>query len=160
VPGAVTVRRSAVVAASGLLGLLAAGCSEPDPKPEVAITVDEFTLEIAPAVTDEGSVKIFLDNDGELAHGLVFARASDPKELPLAPDGSVDLAKAQVADRLEPVAPGSYRIQPDLFPGPLVVFCNLVTKGPDGQPVSHFQQGMVATLVIEATSAAVTPPVP
>ena len=155
------MRRPAVaLAVAGLVASVAVGCSEPNPKPEVAITVNEFTLEIAPATTDEGSVKIFLDNEGELTHGLVFARASDPKQLPLAPDGSVDLTKAQVADRLQPVAPGSYRIQPDLFPGPLVVFCNLVTEGPDGQPVSHFEQGMVATLNVEATTAAVTSPVP
>lgn len=50
--------------------------------------------------------------------------------------------------RLKPFGPGKYRIAPEFFPGPLVVFCNLVTKGPDGQPVSHFQRGMVAQLMI------------
>jgi hypothetical protein len=153
----VKVRRLALVLAAAVVGAAALGCSEPNPKPEVAITVDEFSLTISPTSADEGSVKMFLENEGEIAHGLVFARARDVKELPLAPDGSVDLTKTQVADRLEPVAPGSYRIQPDLFPGPLVVFCNLVTKGPDGKPVSHFQAGMVATLEIEATSTAELP---
>ena len=152
-----TLRSPAVtVAAIAAAAALTAGCSEPDPKPEVAITVADFSLSVSPTSTEEGSVKIFLDNEGELDHGLVFVRGSKIEDLPLAPDGSVDLTKAQVADRLEPVAPGSYRIQPDLFPGPLVVLCNLVTEGPDGRPMSHFQQGMVATLDIEATSAAAT----
>lgn len=152
-------RRTDVVAVLGLL-VLVAGCADPVPKAEATIELSEYALELEPARADEGAVKFFVDNVGEQEHGLVFARAKDRESLPLAPDGSVDLTKAQIADRLEPVGPGRYRIQPDLFPGPLVVFCNLVTPGPDGQPVSHFQQGMWAELEIESTTSATIPPPP
>lgn len=132
------MRRAALVLA---LVLPILGCGNPNPTAEVRLRMDEFSLRIAPTASDEGTIKMFVDNVGELEHGLVFVRARSVEELPLAPDGSVDLTKVQVADQLEPVEPGKYRIAPDLFPGPLVVLCNLVTDG-----VSHFQQGMWARL--------------
>jgi hypothetical protein len=136
-----------------LLALVAAlvplvGCGNPNPTAEVRIRVDEYSLRLTPGSSDEGTIKMFVDNVGEEEHGLVFVRAEDVAELPLAPDGSVDLSKVQVADQLRPVTPGKYRIAPDLFPGPLVVLCNLVTTGDDGQPVSHFQRGMRAELSV------------
>jgi len=127
------------------------GCADPVPHAEVKMRVDEFAIHVSPTSSDEGTVKIFVDNTGKLQHSLVFVRAKSPSELPLAADGSVDLSKVQVADQLKPFAPGKYRIAPEFFPGPIVVFCNLVTKGADGQPVSHFQRGMVAQLTIRST---------
>jgi hypothetical protein len=134
---------------------LSTGCADPNPHAELRLRLDEFSLQLKPqpGVEDEGQVKFFVDNQGKLEHSLVFARAKSPSELPLAPDGSVDLDKAQVADKLEPFGPGRYRIAPEFFPGPLVVFCNLVTKGPDGQPISHFERGMSATLGIRDTGS-------
>lgn len=141
-PGSVMRRLAVVVAVlAGAAGLVA--CGNPNPTAEVRLRVDEFTLRMSPRASDEGPIKIFLDNVGELEHGLVFVRARTVEELPLAPDGSVDLAKVQVADQLKPVAPGKYRIAPDLFPGPLVVLCNLVTDG-----VSHFQRGMATRFLV------------
>jgi hypothetical protein len=139
-----------------LLGVLAitwmaAACADPVPHAEVKMRVDEFAIHLTPESSNEGTVKLFVDNTGKLEHSLVFVRAKSPSELPLAGDGSVDLSKVQVADQLKPFAPGKYRIAPEFFPGPLVVFCNLVTKGADGQPVSHFQEGMVAQLTIRDT---------
>jgi hypothetical protein len=138
VPGAVMrMRRLAVVVAALAAGAGLVGCGNPNPTAEVRLRMDEFSLRMSPGASDEGLIKIFVDNVGELEHGLVFVRAKTVDELPLAPDGSVDLAKVQVADQLKPIEPGKYRIAPDLFPGPLVVLCNLVTDG-----VSHFQRGM------------------
>lgn len=140
--------------AVALVVLTLAGCGDPIPRAEVRIALDEYSLDLRPARSDEGTVRIFIDNDGDEEHGLIFVRASSAEELPVKPDGSVDLAKAQVADQLEPLAPGRYRIQPELFPGPLVVLCNLVTPGPDGTPVSHFARGMRAELQIRQTTSA------
>lgn len=138
-----------------VLAVASTGCADPNPKAELRLGVDEFELRLTPqpAIQDEGQVKFFVDNVGELEHNLVFARAKTPSELPVAPDGSVDLNKAQIADQLEPFGPGKFRIAPEFFPGPLVIFCNLVTKGADGQPISHFQQGMSATLMIRDTGS-------
>lgn len=141
-PGPVTRRLAlvfaVVAAAAGLVG-----CGNPNPTAEIRLELDEFSLRLSPRASDEGMVKMFVDNVGELEHGLVFVQARSVEELPLAPDGSVDLAKVQVADQLKPVEPGKYRIAPDLFPGSLVVLCNLVTDG-----VSHFQRGMAAKLQV------------
>jgi hypothetical protein len=145
--------RVAILIALVLL-LVSAGCADPNPHAEMRLRVDEFSIRFSPATAqDEGAVKMFVDNVGELEHSLVFARAKSASDLPLAPDGSVDLAKAQIADQLKPFGPGKYRIAPEFFPGPLVIFCNLVTKGPDGQPVSHFQRGMHRELGINDTRA-------
>ena len=136
-----------------VLALVSTGCADPNPRAEMRLRVEDFSLRLRPqpAIEDEGQVKFFVDNYGELEHTLVFVRAKSPSELPLAPDGSVDVSKVQVADQLKPFGPGKFRIAPEFFPGPLVVFCNLVTKGPDGQPISHFQRGMSATLMIRDT---------
>ena len=144
------MRRAAVLIAL-VLCWAATGCADPVPHAEVRMRVDEFAIHLSPAASNEGTVKIFVDNTGKLEHSLVFVRAKSPSELPLAADGSVDLSKLQVADQLKKFGAGKYRIAPEFFPGPLVVFCNLVTKGADGQPVSHFQKGMVAQLTIRST---------
>jgi len=140
VPGAVMRRRSAVLVVA-VFATVVVGCGNPNPTAEIRLRLDEFSLRLSPQASDEGMIKIFVDNVGELEHGLVFVRAKSVDELPVLPDGSVDLAKVQVADQLKPVGPGKYRIAPDLFPGPLVVLCNLVTDG-----ISHFQRGMSAQL--------------
>jgi hypothetical protein len=144
-------RRWAIVGILALAWTVGA-CADPVPHAEMKLRVDEFAIDLAPGSSDEGTVKMFVDNVGKLEHTLVFVRAKTVSELPLAADGSVDLSKVQVADQLKnPFGPGKYRIAPEFFPGPIVVFCNLVTKGADGQPVSHFQKGMVAQLTIRDT---------
>ena len=88
----------------------------------------------------------------------MFARVKDPGELPVLSEGNVDLDKVLLADRLEQVGPGRYRINPDLRYGPMVLFCNVVTAGPDGQPLSHFQQGMWAKLTMRRTRSGTSVP--
>ena len=134
-----------VVAAVAAVALLPA-CTEGGPKMEVQVTLDEFSISLTPDAEDEGTVRFFIDNAGEKDHTVYFARGSDPSKLPRAADGSVDLSKLLVSDRLDAIGPGRYRIQPDLLPGPLVVFCNLVTDG-----VSHFAEGMYATFEVKRT---------
>ena len=143
-----SLSRRSVALGALVLVWAATACADPVPHAEVKLRVDEFSLHLAPRASGKGTVKIFVDNVGKLEHSLVFVRAKSASELPLAADGSVDLNKVQVADQLKPFGPGKYRIAPEFFPGPLVVFCNLVTKGPDGQAVSHFQKGMVTALTI------------
>jgi hypothetical protein len=152
-------RWRALVTAAFLAGALAA-CTDTATTPEVSIELKEFSISVDPKSEDEGGVRIFVDNEGTLEHSLVFAQASDPADLPLTLEGSVDLSRALISDRLEAVGPGRYRIKPSLLPGPLIVFCNLVTAGPDGQTVSHFQRGMRAKLAINRTTSATTAPPP
>lgn len=121
-------------------------CTKGGPTMEVQVTLDEYSISLSPNAEDEGTVRFFIDNVGEQEHTLYFARGSDPSALPLAADGSVDLSKLLVSDRLEAIEPGRYRIQPDLLPGPLVLFCNLVTDG-----VSHFAEGMYTTFEVKRT---------
>jgi hypothetical protein len=125
-----------------------ASCTRGGVSPEVTLTMTEFELAVDPDEAASGRVRFFVDNEGTEEHGLVFTYAADAADLPLAPDGSVDLSGVNVVDQLEPVAPGRFRIEPLLRPGTMVVFCNLVTEGPDGQPVSHFQQGMWVSLTV------------
>ena len=140
------------------LGALVLSCTHGGTKAEVAVRLDEFSMTVRPAREDEGAVRIFVDNLGKLEHEILFARANDPSQLPVKPDGSVDVGRLQLADRLEPLQPGHYRINPNLFPGPLVLFCNLVTRDSAGRPVSHFQRGMRAKLDVKATTSATTTP--
>ena len=52
---------AAVAVAAGLLG----GCASDNTKPEVQVTMREFSLKVSPAIEDEGAVRIFIDNRGD-----------------------------------------------------------------------------------------------
>jgi hypothetical protein len=146
----VTARTKRSLRRITLVALLVVGgaCGDGRVRPEIALAFDEYHLVAEPRTSVEGAVRMFLDNNGAAEHELVIARADNPGLLPRAADGSVDLTKANIVDRLDKVGPGRYRISPDLLPGTMVLFCNLVAPGADGVAVSHFDRGMAATINI------------
>ena len=148
-PGPVKVpyrRRALLLAVTCALAI--GSCTSGEKHGEVVLTMDEYEMTVEPTTAEAGRVTIFVDNDGTEEHTVLFAFAARAEELPTAPDGSVDTSALNVIDELEPVGPGRFRIEPLLRAGTLVLFCDLVTEGADGQPVSHFQQGMWTVLEI------------
>ena len=142
------MRRTRRLLIAALLAAAAVSCAEPNA--DLVVRTKEFSLEVTPSSARDGNVIIDIDNTGKLNHELVFARGDDPAKLALTPEGGVDLTKIVVADRVNEFAPGRFRIiSPDMRPGDYVLFCPIV--GTDGQPGSHFQQGMRTQFRITAT---------
>lgn len=137
----------------GLLGaaVMALGvtaCAET--QANIVLTLDEYTISAEPASAEEGNVLIDIDNTGSQQHELLIVRSGDPATLPVTDDGRVDLAQLVIIDQVEPMPPGRFRVlTPDTRFGQYVLFCNLATPGPDGQPVSHFASGMHTVITIE-----------
>lgn len=134
--------------AVALFAVAAASCAEPNA--DLVVRMTEFSLKVTPSTARDGNVIVDIDNGGKLGHELVIARGDDPSKLALTPEGTVDLTKVVVADRVKEFAPGRFRIiSPDVRPGDYILFCPRV--GADGQPVSHFQQGMRTVFTVRAT---------
>jgi hypothetical protein len=144
----------------GLVGavlLLGAGCSV-SPGDKVAIGLEEWKIDIAPASVRSGRVQLEIDNDGKLTHNLVLLRKADVSQLALTPEGAVDLAVDRPIDEIEDLPPGSYlAASPNVLAGDYLVVCT-VTEGPDGQPLNHFQSGMWAKLKVVPKTKASEPP--
>ena len=150
------MRRAAAVAVA--VAALAVGCTRGGASPEVSIRMTTERLSVQPTSAEAGRVRIFIDNETDEEHDLVFAYARTIEELPRAADGTVKLEGVNLADQLDPVGPGRYKIEPLLRAGQLVVFCNLVSEGPDGAPSSHLERGMWAPLRIVGGEVTTTAP--
>jgi hypothetical protein len=55
----------------------------------------------------------------------------------------------RIAGKLDAVAPGSTAtLELDLSPGKFVLLCNIVERVPGGPVVSHYENGMYASLLV------------
>ena len=133
--------------------------SEPGTASEVAGDVDlhvllsEWIVEPTPAAVVAGSVVVEADDQGGDEHELVIIRADDPADLPTDADGAVDeagIAEDDFIGEIEELEPGSNEQATfELEPGTYVLMCNITETEDDGEVVSHFAEGMSATLTVE-----------
>lgn len=131
-----------VFAAAVLLG----GCGGRDV--DVSIRLREFRIDVDPPSTKADTMSMDIDNTGRQLHELVVVRADGGlASLPVHPDGSLDVGRATVIDRVPAIAGGvRYRATvPVIPPGEFYIVCVVV---PDGEP-SHFERGMHARVRIE-----------
>ena len=117
---------------------------------EVAVTLDEWSLAAAPASAPAGKVTFEVRNGGGEPHEFVVVRGVAPDALTVV-GGKVD--EAALPD-------GAFIGEVEAFPagetcegtfelagGSYTLFCNIVEEH-DGQPESHFEEGMVATFEV------------
>ena len=143
----------AVAIAALAMGTGLAACSDDD-GPDVTAKMTEFTVTPDPDRVGAGSITIKADNVGGETHELVLVKADSASDLPTDKDGAVDeeafaSAGVEAMGEVEDVEKGTSKdLTADLDAGNYVVFCNIV-EDEDGEIVSHYAEGMVASLTVE-----------
>jgi hypothetical protein len=140
---------AAFVAAS--MPLLASCSSGGGQKVDLAVRMTDFDLTPSPTQFETGRLRVVVDNVGELKHSLHVVRAPTYTDLPLRPDGSVDIAKIAAADKVAvigPIAAQASRSRVVRFtPGTYVLFSNEVTTTVLRKQVVDFKVGMHEVVV-------------
>jgi hypothetical protein len=116
----------------------------------LTVTLREWSVEVSRDVVTEGAVHFEVTNAGTVPHEFVIVKSDlSPEGLPVE-NGQVTQAQVNIVDEIEPFAAGSEAsLQRDLSPGKYLLICNIVERVPGQQPVSHYQNGMVAFLLVE-----------
>lgn len=140
------MRRGRVLTLVALTTVLVAGCSV-SPGDKVTVTMDEWSMDVAPAQATAGRIRFAIDSVGEREHSFALMLAKDVADLAKKPDGSLELEGAsRPIDEIEPFAPGHYiATTPNLLAGDYLIVCTLVTDG-----VAHYAQGMVTKFHVDA----------
>jgi hypothetical protein len=142
-------RRGPLLVALVVLAALVAGACSRSPGDLLAMELDEWDITIEPDTAQSGPIRFDISHVGELEHHLVLTPGTRPEDVPRNEDGSVDITSRRPIDQITSVTPGTYRVNaPNIPRGDYLWVCALVTEGPDGQMVSHLDQGMWAPLVI------------
>jgi hypothetical protein len=144
------LRSSAVLAATALtLGLVASPAAAGDP-PKLKVRLIEFEVQPAREFVAKGKTEIVAKNGGTEKHEIVVVRGDDPEALPTDTDGAVDESQIPKKDQLgeiEEFKPKKTKTKVfKLKPGSYILFCNIVEEEEDGTIVSHFAEGMHATI--------------
>ena len=109
--------------------------------------LSDFKIELEHSSVAAGPVSFDGTNQGTHPHEIVIVKGVVSSQLPSATNGSVDEDKVPsgaVIGELEAFSPGrSCSAGFELTAGTYTLFCNVV-----GDEGSHFQQGMVTTLVV------------
>ena len=118
---------------------------------ELAVSLDEWSIEPEAPSIAAGAVTFTADNVGEEAHELVVVRGDDPSALPVE-EGKVQedqLAEGAFIGEIE-AFPAGEQCQGtfELAAGDYILLCNIVEELPDGSLESHFEMGMVTTLTV------------
>lgn len=118
----------------------------------VKVSLFEWGID-APATAAAGEVTFEVTNDGGETHELVIVRADSPDGFTTDETGKVDedgFAEGDLIGEIEEFEAGTTESATfDLEAGTYTIFCNIVEEEDDGGRESHFQEGMVATIVLE-----------
>jgi uncharacterized cupredoxin-like copper-binding protein len=127
-----------------------AGCGGGGEATSLAVTLREWSVGVSRESVTEGAVRFEVTNAGAVPHEFVVVKSDlSPEGLPVE-NGQVTQAQVNIVDEIEPFAAGSEAsLQLDLSPGKYLLICNIVERVPGQQPVSHYQNGMVALLLVE-----------
>ena len=138
--------RRVALAELALLGPVG-GCGGGGDDGDVTVTLDEWSLEAEPLVTDSGTIEMAIDNDGELDHELLLVALPASGEIPTLPTGEADLTAATPVDTLDAFGPGRFEAEfLRVLPGDYMLLCNLVS---DGQ--AHYAKGMSTRIEVSPT---------
>jgi uncharacterized cupredoxin-like copper-binding protein len=111
----------------------------------LAVTLRDYTVEVADTTLPSGSTKLAIQNAGAATHELeVFSVPDgvDAAALPIVSGvADTDSAGLTIIDEIEDIAPGtSPTLTVSLQPGRYIFICNLPT---------HYQLGMHALVTVE-----------
>lgn len=136
--------------AMAVLVITLGACSGDDSS--VGVELQEFAVGPSETSVEAGEVTFELDNIGEETHEFVVLKTDlGATDLPTVEDGSVDEEGSgiEVIDEVEEIPSGeSEELTVDLDAGGYVLVCNIVEEE-DGEPVSHYQQGMRADFTVD-----------
>jgi uncharacterized cupredoxin-like copper-binding protein len=120
--------------------LVAAACTSTSADAEVAVSLRDDAVTLAPTQADAGTLTFAATHDGTHTHEIeVFRGDVDPGTLPVEDNVAVTDG-LDLVDEIEDITPGSTaNLTVELDPGTYVVMCNLP---------GHFEKGMHAVLTI------------
>jgi uncharacterized cupredoxin-like copper-binding protein len=137
------MRRKGAVAVFGAVAMLGlAGCgndqaSESDGGAQVAVTLDDYSIDPSPTSVSGGKVTFDVENAGATEHEMVVIRTDlDPSDIPVENHEANEEAPGMTAiGEVEDVQPGeSTVLNLTLESGRYLLLCNIA---------KHFERGMV-----------------
>ena len=116
----------------------------------LTVALAEWSVTPAETTIPAGSVYFLASNNGATAHELVVIRSDlAATDLPTDDNGRVPEDEIDMLGEIEPFASGSDASAVfNLTPGSYLLICNIVGEE-DGEPESHYLQGMAAALTVE-----------
>jgi hypothetical protein len=144
----VTMRAAPVLAAAAAT-LLFTGCGG-DSDPDVEVSLTEWSIGVSPEVVRAGRVRLNAVNEGSRPHELVVLKSDlSPDLLPIQ-DDRVILEQLNVIAKSDPfAAKEKLEVSLDISPGKYLLICSMRETPAGGLLLSHYQEGMAASLLIE-----------
>jgi uncharacterized cupredoxin-like copper-binding protein len=116
----------------------------------ISVALSESSVTPAPATVQSGEVYFLAKNVGGEAHELVVIRSDLPANGLPTEDGRVPEDEVDMIGEISPFSAGSEASAVfELEAGSYVLICNVVEEEEGGEPVSHYEKGMYASLTVE-----------
>jgi uncharacterized cupredoxin-like copper-binding protein len=133
-------RRTRSLFVAGLVLSVAVACTSTGGEGDVAVSLRDDAVTVAPDTAQAGSVTLSATNDGTTTHEIeVFRGDVDPDTLPIE-NNVASTEGLELVDEIEDITSGSTAdLTVDLEAGTYVIMCNLP---------GHFANGMHAVLSI------------
>jgi hypothetical protein len=118
-------------------------------KREIDVALAEWSVEPGVEELKAGTITFTATNSGTRPHELVIVKTDLPPTMLLLVDSKVDETKVNIAGKIDPFAPSTTAsVELDLTPGKFVLLCNIVEAVPGAPAVSHYENGMYASLLL------------
>jgi hypothetical protein len=141
--------RAAPVLAAAAATLLFAGCRG-DSDRDVNVSMEEWAIIVSPETVSAGRIRLSAVNRGSRPHELVLLRSDlSPELLPLQ-DGRVVLEQLNVVAKSDPfAAKEKLEASIDISPGKYLLICSQEEVPWGGPLLSHYQEGMAASFLVQ-----------
>jgi plastocyanin len=143
------MRRGKLLVLAAVVAVILTACSSGGGSLDVSLY--EWGVDPSASSVEAGEVEFNATNDGGEPHELVIVKGMAPADLPVDEDGKViedDLPEGAFIGEIEEFDAGLTESATfDLEAGTYTLFCNIV-EIEDGEPESHFQEGMVTTITV------------
>jgi hypothetical protein len=150
---ALALRRTVLLMAIAMFGPLvfaAVACAGGKEGTSVTVRLSEWEAAPAAREIEPGKVRFEVSNSGTMPHELVVVKSDLPPEELEVVNGKVDESRVNVIDRTPSVAAsGNAESTLELSPGKYVLLCNIVDQPAGAEAVSHFENGMYASFLVE-----------
>jgi hypothetical protein len=140
--------RATPVLAAAAATLLFTGCGG-DSDPDVEVSLTEWRIGVSPEVVRAGRVRLNAINEGSRPHEVVVLKSDlSPDLLPMQ-DDRVILEQLNVVAKSDPLAASEkLEVSLDMSPGKYLLICSMRETPAEGLHLSHYQEGMAASLLV------------